>query len=159
MPLKHLRSLPYIPNATSTWTGYQRFIAYCFEKGLATRTVKTYSAGINYWQQVQGHKSFSEEFRLSKVIECYSRSMGINQNRRRPITSEILFNVLQQLPNVCYNSYEATLFAAIFSLAYFGLFRISELVSPKGPEMYNQIRTSDVELSLGQSYISIRIAK
>ncbi|KAH3711279.1 hypothetical protein DPMN_070783 [Dreissena polymorpha] len=85
--------------------------------------------------------------------------MGINNDRRRPITSEILFKVIQQLPNVCYNSYEATLFAAIFSLVYFGLFRISELVSPKRPEMYNQIRTSDVELSFDQSYISIRIAK
>ncbi|KAH3715229.1 hypothetical protein DPMN_057935 [Dreissena polymorpha] len=60
--LNHTSKMQPVPEKVISW-----FIANCFKKGLATRTVKTYSAGINYWQQEHGHKSFAEEFRLSKV--------------------------------------------------------------------------------------------
>ena len=47
---------------------------------------------------------------------------------RLPITSSVLQKIFQQLPYVTYSRYERTLFRAIYSLAYFGLLWVNELV-------------------------------
>ena len=54
--LYHISLMQPVPEQVIFW-----FIAYCFEKSLATRTVKTFLAGINYWQHVQDHNSFPKK--------------------------------------------------------------------------------------------------
>lgn len=48
---------------------------------------------------------------------------------RMPITLDILQNILKFLPVICVSKYESIMFAAIFSLGFFGFFRIGELVA------------------------------
>ena len=56
------------------------------------------------------------------------RRLRHKKDVRLPITSSILQKIFQQLPFVTYSRYETTLFQAVYSLAYFGLLRVNELV-------------------------------
>lgn len=48
----------------------------------------------------------------------------------RPVSFEMLLSLGLVLKQICADSYELCLFRAFFSLAFFGAFRVSELVSP-----------------------------
>ena len=64
---------------------------------------------------------------IKKMLEgC--RRLRQRKDVRVPITLSILTRICQQLPFVTYSRYETLLFQAVYSLAYFGLFRVSELV-------------------------------
>ena len=60
---------------------------------------------------------------LAGYKRLYSR-----KDLRAPITREILVKICNALPDICKSIYECKLFTAAYSLAYFGLFRVSELV-------------------------------
>ena len=51
-----------------------------------------------------------------------------NKDSRKPITFEKLQNIICCLASVCKNSFEAVLFRTMFSVAFFGFFRVSELL-------------------------------
>ena len=104
------------------------FIAYCYENSLAPRSIRTYVSGINYYQKLMGGQDLENVFVIKKILEGCLRSRPNLPDQRRPITKPILLAICNQLPLVCYNGYEATLFKAAFLLAYYGLFRVSELI-------------------------------
>lgn len=56
------------------------------------------------------------------------RKRGGPPGLQRPVSYELLEGLCQRVGTVCSSSYEARLFKAAFSLAFFGAFRISELV-------------------------------
>lgn len=60
---------------------------------------------------------------------------------------------------VCYDAFESKLFKAIFTLAYFGLFRISELVAPANACAGNQIRGGDLFLFEDGIRIGVRLVR
>ena len=47
---------------------------------------------------------------------------------RLPISHDLLEKILNTLNVICYSSFESSLFSASFCLAYFGFFRVGELV-------------------------------
>lgn len=104
------------------------FISYSFEIGRATSTIATYLAAINYFHKLHGWCDFQNSFITQKLLEGCRRSRPSKDNRA-PVTKTVLLAICSVLPNVCYSPYEATLFHALFTLAYFGLFRVGELVS------------------------------
>ena len=63
---------------------------------------------------------------------CKRLKSGVDS--RRPITFQILKRLIQVLPSICKSSYEASLFKAVFLLAFFGFLRVSEFAcsSKKG---------------------------
>lgn len=93
------------------------------------------------------------------MLEGCSRSRELRADNRRPITFSVLSAIVPATRHVCYNTYEAKLFSAIFTLAYFGLFRISELVSPTNYGVYNQIRQGDLFLSADGNYVFVRLRR
>lgn len=107
------------------------FVANCFETGLTAKTVKTYIAGINYFHKLQGGSDITDHFLIKKLLEGFSRSAQ-SKDDRAPLTFNLLLRIVSQLPKICYSSYETTLFQTIWVLAYFGLFRVSELVATTG---------------------------
>lgn len=104
------------------------FIANAFESGLAPRTIRTYIAGINYYHKLHGWENLSEHFVIKKILEGFSRT-GSGLDDRRPVTYNVLAKLASQLAIICKNNYETVLFHALWVFAYFGLFRVSELVA------------------------------
>jgi site-specific recombinase XerD len=133
------------------------FISYCFEKRLSPNSIKTYLAGLNYFHKLHGWYDIRENFVVTKLLEGCSR-LRKTRDTRAPITKNILSSIILQLPNVCYNLYETDLFKAIFTLAYFGLFRVSELVATMKFSS-NQLQFNDVHFSPDQKSVSLVLRK
>lgn len=115
-------------------------------------------AGINYYHKLPGYSDITNIFIIQKLLEGCSRCRGVKDNRR-PITKLVLLAVLEALPKVCYNVYETKLFNAIFTLAYFGLFRVSELVATSVISSNRQIQVQDIVISANLSSVSVRLTR
>ena len=103
------------------------FIAYCFEKNYAPSTVILYMSGISFVHKIKGFYNPSENFVIRKMLEGCKR-LRHRKDYRAPISMTILKKIIATLKHICYSDYETVLFTAAFYLAYFGLFRVSELV-------------------------------
>ena len=108
------------------------FIAYCFEVGRAPTTITTYLAGVNYFHKIHGWVDFHKSFITQKIIEGCRRRGRPSKECRAPVSKKVLIAICAVLPDVCYTLYEVTLFHALFTVAYFGLFRVGELVASSG---------------------------
>lgn len=131
------------------------FIAYCFELDRAPSTILTYLAGINYYHKLHGWQDFQNSFIIQKTLEGCKRKPR-DKDARAPISIQILCEICKVLPAVCYNRSESCLFHALYTMAYFGLFRISELVSTNGSL---PLMATDVKLIEDKLHITLRHSK
>jgi site-specific recombinase XerD len=145
---------------TSHWPAEQQhivlFVSYCFEKGLSPKTIRTYISGLNYMHKMKGWYDIYSIFMIKKLLEGCSRTRK-TMDTRAPITYNLLVIIVRQLHKVCNSAYESTLFSALFVLAYYGLFRVSELVSTNINS--NQIQISDVTILHDKPAIIISLRK
>ena len=132
------------------------FIAYCFEKGLAPRTINTYVSGLNHIQQLNNWGDFRQNFVIKKMLEGCLR-LRKRSDGRLPITRVILARICTVLPTICYDAYETKVFKAAFLLAYFGLFRVSELVVPSLLYTEWSVQKKDISLSDDGKYIFVTL--
>lgn len=103
------------------------FIAYISSKGCAPSTAKSYISAVAFQCKMLGVSDPTQCFVIRKMLLGMSR-LDRRVDSRLPVTPDLLSKLLKSLPNVCKSVYETSLFSAIFSLAYFGFFRIGELV-------------------------------
>lgn len=78
-------------------------------------------------------------------------------DKRAPLTKAILMASCSVLPLVCYNNYEATLFKSLFVLAYFGLFRVSELIAPSNTVTGFTLQYSDVTFDSTMQAVEVKL--
>lgn len=130
------------------------YLSFCFEKGLSPKSITTYLAGINYVHKILGFKSFNQVFMVNKLLEGCRRSRP-TQDLRAPLTIHVLEEICLNLHSVCYDNYETTLFRALFTLAYFGLFRVSELTASSICHLGHAILLNDVHFEENEQYIVI----
>ena len=76
-------------------------------------------------------------------------------NARKPVTFEILEKIINVLLHVCNSYYEATLFAACFSVAIFGFLRVGELHYPKIHR--HMLRIEDISLDFRGETVILNI--
>lgn len=132
------------------------FLSFCFEKGLSPKSITTYLAGINYYHKLNGFYDIKEVFIIRKLLEGCHRSR-ISLDNRAPITLSVLVNICNSLPMVCYDNFEVKLFTSIFVLAYFGLFRVSELVATSINHCENSLQENDVSFTHNNNYLMVRL--
>ena len=85
---------------------------------------------------------------------------GVSPDTRQPITPDLLSKLIAVLPTVCMSMYEAKMFTSVFTLAYFGLFRISELVCQnKSVADKKALQFSDIVFRNDSMKITIRFSK
>lgn len=132
------------------------FLSYCFDRGMSPRSISTYLAGINYYHKLNGFYDLRKVFIIGKILEGCHRSR-ISLDNRAPITMQVLIKILNVLPRVCYDNYEVRLFTAIFILAYFGLFRASELVATSQYHFRNSLQENDVFFLENGAYLVVRL--
>lgn len=65
--------------------------------------------------------------------------------------------MVDMLPTVCLSQYETTLFAAIFATAYFGYFRIGELVQNNSRDVGHAIQFHDVMFVASRNNVDISL--
>ena len=90
----------------------------------------------------------TDSFLVKKLMQGFARSAP-SKDARYPITLQRLRKIVEILPLICNNSFEAMLFKTSFVLAFFGFFRVSELLgqnmSLKGARPAVQVNDVKVE--------------
>ena len=138
----------------------QHIVAYIAQlsiEGKAPSTIETHVAALAYIHKINGWGDPTDNFVIRKLKEGCRR-----QNRqadiRRPITLTILSQLVGSLPVLCSSSYEACLFKAAFTMAFFGFLRVGEFttVSKQG-SWDNILSPSDVIISGKPAIIEMNI--
>ena len=132
------------------------YISYCFESGLAPASIRTYIAGINYWHKLHNWPEVSSIFIVRKMLEGCAR-LRQSVDNRAPLTRGILIAIIEQLPFVCYNHYEVLLFSAAWTFAYFGLFRIGEIVLTSKSHPNYHLQLTDIALANDQQSVTVTL--
>ncbi|XP_056006415.1 uncharacterized protein LOC125667915 isoform X2 [Ostrea edulis] len=105
------------------------FIAHLSISGTAYRTAALYISALSYFHKLRGIQDNTQSFIVKKALQGLHKKRGNPVDPRIPLTISILQRVVSALPSVCRSPYEAALFSTIFSIAYHGLLRVSEVLS------------------------------
>jgi len=134
------------------------FVGYCFEKSYSSSTITSYISGLSFYHRINGWYSFSDVFIIRKLIQGCRRLRPV-VDQRAPITISMLCSICKVLPGVANNTFESALFKAIFSIAFFGLFRVSELVFTDNGN--RSLQSEDVYLDKDKKHVSLclRVSK
>ena len=149
----------------STWpiaiSELLNFIAYLSVNGLSGGSVSSYISGISYFHKINGFQDTTKFFIISKALEGLKRMQGgKRQDIRAPITLNLLSEITSVLDKVCSSNYEAIMFAAAFSLSFFGLLRVGEITQPNQKEKIKSvIGIDDIEINKNKINLMIRCSK
>ena len=102
-----------------------KFIAALSLAHYSPSAISTYVSGIAFHHRIKGWPDPTDAFIVRKLMEGKRRKDG-QPDARLPLTLNLLSQALNCLQAVCYSKYEADLFRATFTLAFFGFLRISE---------------------------------
>ena len=105
------------------------FVARNMEAGVSQSMLDKKLAGLAFLFKWQGCPDFTKEFCVRQALKGY-RKQGRRADSRRPVSFEILGGIMGELGTLCSSRFEVLLFRAAFALAFFGAFRVGELVSP-----------------------------
>ena len=138
------------------------FVAYLSITGKALSTTKTYLAGLSAEHKLRGMSDPTDEFLIKKLLKGFAKNAK-NTDSRFPITFERLKLLIGCVPNICRDTYEASLFKTAFTLAFFGCFRLSELVgqgtSLEAKGGRSGITVSDVRIEMPTAKVRISASK
>ena len=110
-------------------TEFSYYLAFMSKRGYAYTTVRSYVAGINFFNKLKIFEDVTQKFVIVKILEGFKRSRP-SKDARLPmaISRDLLAKIIKVTPVVCITSiYESKLFSAAFSITFHGLFRIGEI--------------------------------
>ena len=105
---------------------YRHVHSILFREIVLTFFYNNLYVGIVLFHKINGWYSFSNVFVVSKILQGCRRLRPV-VDKRAPIALSMLQQICAVVPVVSNSIFESMLFKA-FSVAYFGLFRVSELV-------------------------------
>lgn len=103
------------------------FLLSLMQQQFSSHYVMKTLAGISFFFKLEGLQPCSGYFSVRQALKGYRRR-SLVPDSRRPISVELLGGLCGATKLVCFSEYEALLFNTAFSFAFFGAFRISELV-------------------------------
>ena len=117
-------------NVSSPATPLQvtRFIASLSLEHKAPSTMAAYVSAISNWHKTHRYEDPTNDFLVKKSLKGGSKRPS-GQELREPITLELLGKLVEALKPVCESVYEQKMMKCAYLLAFFGLFRIGEIVA------------------------------
>ena len=108
-------------------------VAHLSHAKTSASTVATYISGLSHIHKLNGFDDPTKSFFVSKILEGFKRKNPGSKELRMPVSSALLKLLINSLPHVhvCKSSYEASMFASVFSLAFFAMFRVDEFAVDK----------------------------
>lgn len=125
------------------------FIAYCFQKKLASSSVLTYMSAISFLLQLGGYEDLTGHFIISKALRGYHKEKAAKDSRL-PITPSILKGLCQSLPKTCSSRFLQLMLHAMYLLAFHAFLRIGEITG-LAPPLGNCLSVSDIKFLHGDS--------
>lgn len=134
------------------------FMGHLVNEQLSHSSVACYLAGLSFYSKLHGFVDNTQAFIVRKMLDGIKRSQGIKKDTRLPITTDLLHVILGVLPSVCKSLYELLLFKAAFTLAFFGLLRISELALTNKNSSHT-ISITDISFNNGMLQVCVPSSK
>ncbi|KAM3929168.1 integrase/recombinase xerD homolog [Leptodactylus fuscus] len=133
------------------------FVGHCNELGWSFSRLSKCLAGLAFGFKSRGWQDFTKGFLVKQALKGWHRVDSAKDNRK-PVSFALLKDVGRVLNIVCHSEVEVSLFKAAFSLAFFGAFRLGELVS--GSKLVpGGLRFEDVDLFADRVDIVLRKSK
>ncbi|XP_033747006.1 uncharacterized protein LOC117332230 [Pecten maximus] len=123
------------------------YVASLHEKGFSASTITSNLSAIAYFHNISGYNTHdpTKAFVVRKAVAGAARLMP-QYDARLPITKPILQKLVHSLQYVYPMQYNQLLYKAIFSLAFYGLARVGELVMTAQDKSDNVLQVSDVNI-------------
>lgn len=105
-----------------------RFIASLSLERKAPTTIAAYVSAVSNWHKTNRWDDPCDDFLVKKALKGGSKRKS-NTTLREPISIILLAKLVKTLHLVCESKYEVSMIKSAFLLAFFGLFRIGEMVA------------------------------
>lgn len=135
------------------------YLVYLRDLGRAPKTLNIHAAAISFFSKALFSIDPCSHFVVRKMLEGWRRSRPPSLDSRRPITFDILAQIRHKLWVICWSGYEARLFSAAFSFAFFGALHIGEVVCEDQSSNPRGLLLEDVTLSSSDVILKIRSSK
>lgn len=133
------------------------FVSRHIEGGGSVSAITRKMAGLAFFFKLQGRPDFTKDFWVKQAIKGYSKC-HYRKDTGRLVSFSILQDMYAKLGQVCLSVYEKIWFKAAFSLAFFGAFRVGELVSPS-KRVVGDFRFQDVGVAEDRVVLWLRKSK
>ncbi|XP_073421270.1 uncharacterized protein, partial [Dendrobates tinctorius] len=104
-------------------------LGHSWESGWSVPKLNNFLSGLAFGFKFRGLRDLTKSFLVLQAVKGWRRNWRIS-DKRRPVSYEVLLILGEHLREVCASPGEVILFKLAFSLAFFGAFRLGELVSP-----------------------------
>lgn len=122
-----------------------------FSRGESVSKMNRRLAAMAFLYKLRGLRDVSKEFLVRQAMKGFRRGRVV-RDTRRPVSFELLQDLVGILHRVCSSPYEVHLFTAAFSLAFFGALRIGELVSKNkrgdGGLLFSEVQIAEDSIQL-----------
>lgn len=132
------------------------FVAYLSIKGYSYRTVNCRLSAISCFHKIQNYPDATQNFIVRKMLDGIRRTRR-SEDTRYPISLELLKRLLESLKHVCHSIYETVLFSFAFSMAFFGLLRVSEFTVVNTSD--NVLMYGDIQYNSNSINIQLHMSK
>ena len=129
------------------------FVAYMFKKGYSPNSVSCALSSVAFFCKERGNRDPTRSETVQRSVRGLRNIKG-SSDTRSPVSVAMLRTLLQVIDLEDFSSYDKSCFKSIFSIAFFGLFRISEVVG------IHRLLRSDVQIVSHQEqhpYITIKL--
>lgn len=133
------------------------FICKNYSLGVSGSVIGKKMAALAFWFQLKGLRDVKKSFLVHRALRGYRKGLH-KQDCRRSVSFAVLSTIISSLRKVCSDHFEQVLFRAAFILAFFGAFRIGELVSPS-KKVVGGLKLDDVPCSEQSVLICITHSK
>ena len=138
----------------------QDFVLWAWEQDKSHSWVTGHLAAVSHHVKLGGLADPTRSFPIRAALKGWARGEDKKRDNRAPIDFRILQALIDCVPSAAYSDHEASLFKAAFCLAFFGAFRISELVaSSKTDGSLRALCLRDVNMHGGILSITLRKSK
>ncbi|CAJ0931019.1 unnamed protein product, partial [Ranitomeya imitator] len=159
--------------APSTWKAYEGkpvgsseearmqvtmgFLSKMYAMGVSGSVARNRMSALAFHFKLRGWPDSTKHFLVSQILKGWRRANKHGDNRR-PISFDLLVNLVKATDCVCDSKYEAALTSAAFGLAFFGAMRVSEIV-PTALNKPGGLRREDILICNDGLRIRIRKSK
>lgn len=122
----------------------QSFVWEHYQRGRSKGSMSSALAGISFYSRLGGGVDPTRSFVLGKALRGWSRLRPAPVDSRKPIDQGMLRELVRVLPEVADSGFEVALFGLAFACAFFGAFRVGELVAACGRSVDTGLLFKDV---------------
>ncbi|KAJ7331886.1 hypothetical protein JRQ81_014066 [Phrynocephalus forsythii] len=135
------------------------YMASLRAQGVPPSRLRAHRATISFFCTLGGCQDPCRTPLIRRAMKGWERKTPKRQDNRKPITPPILRALWGELTGFCWSSYEARLFRCAFTLAFFGAFRVGELVASSRKEKGHSLALEDLIFTPGALIIRLRSSK